>query len=86
MTFFPLSCIVVFVREKDESPRQRGDRVVRTGYIKKKGDLYGVIVREDETLECPRYRGVDGKGVTIVVTENGEIVAVRDSEVTWIPR
>ena len=64
----------------------------RRGMIKAKGDYYGSLVVEETLMEkdgyLPRYRGVNGKGVTIVVIADGsgegEILAVRDCEVLWL--
>ncbi len=55
----------------------------RTGIVKKKGDWFGTVVTEDSSMQCPRYTGLDGKGVVIVVTNVGSILAVRENEVYW---
>lgn len=64
----------------------------RFGIITAKGYYEGTLVREDEHMMrdgyLPRYRGVDGKSVTIVTVQDGhdvgEILAVRDSQVRWV--
>lgn len=65
--------------------------MARTGRITAKGDWHGEIVREcEDSMDCPRFVGVDGRGVTIVYAADqispryGEIVAVRDREVRWL--
>lgn len=57
--------------------------MTRKGIIKRKGDWQGVVVTEDETMHCPRYVGLDGKTIVIVVTEVGSILAVKENEVYW---
>jgi|688.fasta_scaffold2695560_1 hypothetical protein len=59
--------------------------MAQVGVVKKKGDYVGAIVRAVDDMVCPRYIGLDGKVITIVQTNQGEILAVKDSEVTWLP-
>lgn len=66
----------------------RERETVRTGVIRK-GDHKGSVVREDESLECPRWECLNGETMTVVVVklngEVGRIFAVRESEVEWLP-
>lgn len=62
------------------------ERTHRVGSIRS-GVHKGAVVREDDTLECPRYEMLDGAGITIVaIIANGEvgrIFAARESQVRW---
>lgn len=54
-----------------------------------KGDYKGAIVAPcDDTMECPRFTGANGKTVTIcAIVLNGEkglILALNETELRWL--
>jgi hypothetical protein len=59
---------------------------MRVGTIKR-GTHKGATVQETDSMECPRFRGINDEVVTIVVIsahgEKGRLVAVKETEVRW---
>lgn len=53
----------------------------------RRGIHKGATAQETDSMECPRFYGINDETVTVVVIrahgEVGRLVAVKDSEIRW---